>query len=643
MAKTTAKSTNLDGGGAVLRNEVRRAQTAPTGDDRPFAILRYAKLKNGSSIAGSANHMRRSIDTPNADPARTGQNLVLIGSEDPRADVMRLLPKKGERDEAGRLKRRENSVLAVEVLLTTSPSWWATASEEDRAEWVRRSHEWLVAEWGAENVAHLELHVDETTPHITGLVVPLDEKGHLNARAWIGGRASRREPGSSALSGHQTRYAAAVEPLGLRRGRIGSTATHTTLREFHRRIDAAQEAAPTIQLAKPPVLGLGRDAWAKRATEVVAEHTAGLAARAGEHAAERQRRLAAEQLADRRQEALEAERAKRKALTDQMRALPLPTVLDALGLEPHPKEAHQWIAGPKGARTHRITVKGGKWYDHVGKTGRGGAIDLVQHVLERDFAGSLAWLADRFGTAATEAEFRATSATQTVSRAVERREPFQPPKADPVAWPEVRRHLIEDRALPADLIDAEHEAGNLYATSRPGQNGLPPLRNAVFVQRDAAGRPTGAELKGIIRDREGKRWSGLAPGSRRSAGSFAVGDLAAAARVFVVEAAVDALSLAALLRSRAGSAWAVISSGGDGGVAPGLLSVLRPAARRYAAQDANHAGDRQAASMGEDWQRFPPPEPHEDWNDALVALSRRESGSGPAPDEPPALPSGPEL
>lgn len=66
-------------------------------------------------------------------------------------------------------------------------------------------------EYGRENIAHLRLHADERTPHLTGYIVPLDpESGGLNARRWIGGPRRCAE--------QQTAYAAAVEPLGLRRG-----------------------------------------------------------------------------------------------------------------------------------------------------------------------------------------------------------------------------------------------------------------------------------------------------------------------------------------------------------------------------------------------------------------------------------------
>jgi hypothetical protein len=365
-------------------------------------------------------------------------------------------------------------------------------------------------------------------------------------------------------------------------------------------------------------------------------HTAVLASQAAELPVERQRRLAAERTAEVNGKALEAARAARKTATDELRALPLGDVLAALGMEEDPKERGSWKAGPKGARTHRIAVKDAKWFDHVAGKGRGGAIDLTQHVLETDFAGALAWLADRFGSGATASEYRHqahAAAEKAVERATKKRAPFTPPTPDPEAWAQVRRHLVEDRAIPADIVEAAHKAGDIYAQTRPGSSGRPALRNAVFVQRDHKGRVTGAEIKGIVRTEggNGRHWSGLALGSRKGRGAYRVGvELAHAAVVAVVESAIDAMSLLAEAQVwMRGVPIAIISTAGDGDPPPDLLAQVPADAERHASQDRNAAGDRQAARLGEGWTRVEPWPPHEDWSDVLVARVRGTVASPP--------------
>ena len=57
-----------------------------------YAIYRHSKHKNLGTVTASSRHMTREATTPNADPARADLNQILIGSEDPAADVAALVP-----------------------------------------------------------------------------------------------------------------------------------------------------------------------------------------------------------------------------------------------------------------------------------------------------------------------------------------------------------------------------------------------------------------------------------------------------------------------------------------------------------------------------------------------------------------------
>ena len=163
----------------------------------------------------------------------------MIGSADPAADAAALIPAPDAVDEGGKpplelgpCHRDPADGLA---------QWWAEATPAAQQDWLDRSTEWLVREYGRENIAHLRLHGDEQTPHLTGFIVPLDKAGHLNARKWIGGAARCRQ--------QQTDYAAAVAPLGLSRGIEGSTAEHERVRRHYGQI--AAPVAP-LQIERPP-------------------------------------------------------------------------------------------------------------------------------------------------------------------------------------------------------------------------------------------------------------------------------------------------------------------------------------------------------------------------------------------------------
>ena len=545
--------------------------------------------------------------------------------------------------------------------MTTSPEWWRDASQDERNRWMGQSLAWLQHEWGAENVVHVEPHLDETTGHLTGLIVPVDLRtGRLNARAWIGGRASKSEPGTSRLSGHQTRYAEAVEDLGLRRGRTGSTATHTTLREYQRRAAVVLEQEVTApQLGVPPLLG--RAAWAAEKQAQVNAAVAAQSVGAAEARTERGKAKALGSQLDRQAVALEEARAARKALTDRLRAIPVTRVLEDLGCDWDPHEK-RWKLGAKGARTHKVEVDEARnrWRCAITQEGGHGAIDVVKMVMETDFNGAVSWLADVYGKDAASADLTARLervARVEVERATQERAPFTPPVPDPDAWPEVRAYLVEERGLDPDLVDAAHAAGDVYAQTKAGPRGGA-LRNAIFVQRAPDGTPTGAEIKGLRKNRDGSRFSGLAAGSRKDRGAFRTGvELARARIVVVVEAAIDALSARMFAKTRGrDDGLCVISTAGNSKQGSGLPEPIRTAipttARRFAGQDRGKAGDRQARDLDRSdpdhtWTRWMPPEPHGDWNDwAQTYRKRNTHGDGAAPPAAPEAgdePSGPDL
>lgn len=591
----------------------------------PFAIYRAEKITTLGALGASSAHMMRTIPTPNADPARADDNFALVGSNDPAADVRALLPEMGARNAAGHLLRRANSVLAIEVLLTTSPEWWDAATEDERADWAQDSQKWLEDEYGADNIAALRFHGDERTGHLTGFIVPRDpETGALNARRWLGGRER--------LAGQQDRYAAAVAGLGLHRGIRGSTARHERVRRFY----GALGTAPTpLAVPVPPRIVMKPEAWAKDAAQDLAHQMEPTRARAASASIERTKRKAADAQAARdrgRAERADAALADAKARADRVRSLPLPDVLSRLGFEQDPKEQERWKAEGFNI-THGAGPKAGKWWDHLSQSGGGGAIDLVKHAMGCDFNAAVSWLADTFGAGATVADMTAEArrqAARTVREAVETTPPFTPPSPAPQHWPQARAHLIEERRLRPALVDEMHERGDVYADER---------RNLVMVARDDAGAPVAAELKGTRRRQDGTRFAGLAPGSKPERGAFRVGRVDRASAVYVTESGIDAMALWAIRAEAGERGHAVISTAGARHVIPRFLRNLAATVRRLIGYDADAPGDKAASRWTlEGWTRLRP-EGAKDWADLWWKDQERGAQGGEAPQAAPARPS----
>ena len=92
----------------------------------------------------------------------------------------------------------------------------------------------------------MSLHRDETTPHLVAYVVPIDQKGKLNCKEFLGGRAK--------LNKMQTDFANQVKDLGLTRGKEGSKSRHTSIKEYYHDINNARDFSIKAETPKPELL-----------------------------------------------------------------------------------------------------------------------------------------------------------------------------------------------------------------------------------------------------------------------------------------------------------------------------------------------------------------------------------------------------
>ena len=194
-----------------------------------YAIYRTEKLKSFGEIGGSLSHTYRTRPTPNADESRIHLNEHSLETYNSCfAAIKNSIPE----------KRRKNAVLCIEHLITASPEWsgWNTEKE---SEFFDKSLEFVKQKYGSENVIAHSIHRDETTPHLIVYVLPIDEKGGLNAKKWLGGRAK--------LSQTQTDFANEVKSLGLERGLENSKARHKTLKKYYAVVN---EPSPKLEEKK---------------------------------------------------------------------------------------------------------------------------------------------------------------------------------------------------------------------------------------------------------------------------------------------------------------------------------------------------------------------------------------------------------
>ncbi|HGK4901229.1 TPA: MobV family relaxase [Yersinia enterocolitica] len=225
-----------------------------------FAIMRCKKLKSMGNAAASFKHNFREQETLNADPEMSPDNehLVSESTSEAMGALRERLPE----------KRRKDAVIGVEYLMTASPEWFETATDDQQKQFFDRSLQWLESKYGKENIVSASIHRDETTPHMSAVVVPLTSDGRLSAKEMIGNQQTMKDD--------QTQFAKRVQDLGLRRGVEGSKAKHQTIQSYYRKLnDSLQPLTVTEAAVKPSkaFLGMGGENHADVAERLTSAFT----------------------------------------------------------------------------------------------------------------------------------------------------------------------------------------------------------------------------------------------------------------------------------------------------------------------------------------------------------------------------------
>lgn len=272
--------------------------------------------------------------------------------------------------------------------------------------------------------------------------------------------------------------------------------------------------------------------------------------------------------------------------TDCLRAIPLTDILRAIDARPDPRDPAKWHT-PRGV----LSVNGAKFFNWRQSAGGGGAIDLLMHLNGLDFKEAIDWLARRYPQPPPVA---------TIAPSYGMRRLLLPaPVAG--ALPAVIRYLRVQRRLPLTRLQPLLASGDLYADHKT---------NAVFLLRNEHNAPVGAELRGTGYE----TWRGMAPGSRKDNGYFAVEPPCPQA-IVLCESAIDAISCRTLYPDRL-----CLSTSGARADPAWLPALLARGLPTYCGFDDDSTGERMALAMIARYpavQRLRPP--RHDWNDTLHA------------------------
>ena len=242
-----------------------------------FAVCRIRKIKS-PSLKATGDHNLRLINVPQAN--ENGKISRIIGGKKHTSDLVK------EQIEKQIIKKpRKDAVVAVEMVLSASPEYfrpenpdkYGQFNDERVQKWKEKSVAFLKEKYKS-NLVEVTLHLDEATPHLHAIIVPLTTsiKNKRRTKKQIEENINPKTYESTSLNAKnmfnkyelvnlQTEYAKSLSDLGIKRGVSGSKVKNKRLDKHYRQ--AFKKNIPknlpckTPIIESPPSLLENRNKW----------------------------------------------------------------------------------------------------------------------------------------------------------------------------------------------------------------------------------------------------------------------------------------------------------------------------------------------------------------------------------------------
>lgn len=220
-----------------------------------YAVLHSEKGKSGSG--GIGNHIDRKKGMehtfPHADPERINQNKVFkVHGDNHKLSLTDAINKRLAEGYTGKKAIRKDAVKFTTHVLTGSHDKMIEIfkDKEKANKWIQANYSFVSEEFGKENIVRFNLHLDERTPHIHVVTVPLTEDGRLSAREMFGNKSDMQK--------RQDRYAEKMKPFELQRGEMRTGIKHEDAKAYYSRMNIANDVNSDDLIENKTILGLNR-------------------------------------------------------------------------------------------------------------------------------------------------------------------------------------------------------------------------------------------------------------------------------------------------------------------------------------------------------------------------------------------------
>lgn len=217
-----------------------------------YSVFRIQGIKTTGDLVGISKHNKDRVSHTNQDidTSRSKDNIILIECDNYNSKFNDIVaPMKQEHTErmktmrADRVKTFNQHInsskndIAFEMVFTSDNEFFDGLNRNDIKKWAEKSLDFVTKDLGIErrNILHAIIHMDEKTPHLHVVAVPLVKTYNKkqNKDVWS---ISRRQyiNGKSQLSKAQDIYNQRMNESGyeLDRGEKGSSKEHTTKAQY---------------------------------------------------------------------------------------------------------------------------------------------------------------------------------------------------------------------------------------------------------------------------------------------------------------------------------------------------------------------------------------------------------------------------
>lgn len=207
----------------------------------------YHVEKGQTSSGGIGNHIDRKKGAEHtyqhADPSRRHLNQnyeVHQGRE--KIPLHQAIEERIKEGYKGQKAIRKDAVKYKTHILTGSHEDMMRifSNPQTAQKWIDENRKFIEKEFGKENVVRFTLHMDEKTPHIHAVTVPLTQDGRLSAKEIIGNKKE--------MQARQDRYASHMMQFGLQRGIRNTGIKHENATEYYARMNQAKEVAEKTEI-----------------------------------------------------------------------------------------------------------------------------------------------------------------------------------------------------------------------------------------------------------------------------------------------------------------------------------------------------------------------------------------------------------